>query len=93
MLTRQLQLAGFNTAVAYNGLECLKALETTVSGHRPRFDVILLDWVMPKLNGIETATEIRKREATGVLLGHTPIIMVTGNARQEYAEKGTYLLA
>ena len=88
VLTRQLQIAGFQTAVAYHGLECLKLLERTAKGERHRFDLILLDYIMPLLNGIETAMEIRRREKSGEFSGHTPIIMVSGNARREYVEEG-----
>ena len=44
---------------------------------------------MPHMNGIATASEIRKQEAAGDLTGRTPIIAVTGNARKEYVDKGT----
>ena len=53
-------------------------------------DLILLDIEMPVLNGFDTAMEIRRREATGELLGHIPIIAVTGNARREYVDRGTF---
>jgi CheY-like chemotaxis protein len=82
-----LQLAGFHTGVASDGLECLKVLQRTV-GTANAFDLILLDIEMPILSGMAAATEIRKREAAGELPGHTPIIAVTGNARREYVDKG-----
>ena len=90
VLTRQLQLAGFQTAVANHGLECLHVLEKAAATD-DTFDVICLDLEMPILNGIDAAAEIRKREKQGKLPGHTPIIAVTGNARREYIDKGTSL--
>ena len=39
-----------------------------------RFDLILLDWQMPKKDGIAVLKEIRKTDT------HTPIIMATGNS-------------
>jgi CheY-like chemotaxis protein len=54
-------------------------------------DLILLDIEMPVLNGFETAMEIRRREAAGELPGHIPIIAVTGNARREYVDRGTFM--
>jgi CheY-like chemotaxis protein len=88
VLTRQLQLLGHHAAVASNGLECLKQLEKDGDN----FDLILMDIEMPVLNGFEATKEIRRREATGELPGHTPIIAVSGNARSEYVEKGIFHL-
>ena len=67
-------------------MECLNLLEQDDDG----FDVILMDIEMPILNGFEAAKEIRRREATGELPGHIPIIAVSGNARSEYVEKGIF---
>jgi CheY-like chemotaxis protein len=91
VLSRHLQLAGFQTAVALHGLECLKILESATAMNK-QFDAILLDLEMPVLSGLEAASEIRKREAAGELRGHTPIIAVTGNARREYIDKGKFEL-
>lgn len=41
---------------------------------RQKFDLILLDWEMPGLDGIEVLREIRKRDTM------TPIIMISGKA-------------
>jgi CheY-like chemotaxis protein len=78
-------MAGFQTAVANHGVECLEMLDGAA------FDIILMDVEMPVMDGISAASEIRKREAAGDLPGRTPIIAVTGNARREYVDKGTYL--
>ena len=47
-------------------------------------DLILMDVVMPKMNGFEAVHEIRQREATR----STPIIMVTTRGEAENVEKG-----
>jgi two-component system, sensor histidine kinase and response regulator len=86
-LTRQLQLAGFETAVANHGLECLEILDSST------FDVILMDLFMPQMSGLEATAEIRRREASGQYPSRTPVIAVTGNARTEYVDKGTNCLA
>ena len=86
-MVRQLQLAGFKTGVASDGLEYLKILQCT-AGAANAFDLILLNIEMPILSGMTAATEIRKREAAGELPGRTPIIAIIGNARREYVDKG-----
>lgn len=82
VLTRQLQLAGFQTTVANHGAECLEILDGS-------FDIILMDVEMPVMDGIQAALEIRRREADGK---HIPIIAVTGNARIEQIERGIALI-
>ncbi|NNE59025.1 MAG: phosphate regulon transcriptional regulator PhoB [Hellea sp.] len=48
-------------------------------------DLILMDWMMPKLSGIEVCRRLRKRDETR----HTPIIMLT--ARGDETDKITGL--
>jgi DNA-binding response OmpR family regulator len=63
---------GFGVTVAYNGSDALeKALNTA-------FDIILLDVMMPPIDGFEVCREIRKKSTV-------PIIMVT--ARGEDFER------
>ena len=47
-------------------------------------DLILMDVVMPKMNGFEAVAAIREREATR----RTPIIMVTTRGEADNVEKG-----
>ena len=44
------------------------------------FDLILLDMNMPKLNGLEVGTQIRKVEGVNQ---HTPILFLTGDPKLE----------
>lgn len=50
-----LKAEGFKTEVVFSGDDCLKKLE---SGS---FDVVLLDIMMPKMNGWQVFEEIKKR--------------------------------
>jgi DNA-binding response OmpR family regulator len=52
---------------ASDGRECLAKLEGA------RFDIILLDYMMPEMDGIETLAELRKTWSKADL----PVIMVT----------------
>jgi len=67
LLERNLQVAGYETAVAYDGEEALQR----VQAERP--DLILLDVMLPKIDGFEVCRRLRADEATAVI----PIIMIT----------------
>ncbi len=67
-----LEKEGYSVVPVDNGAAALKTLE------RERFDLILMDVQMPRMDGIETTTAIRNREKmTG---GHTPIVALTAHA-------------
>ncbi|MDB5385921.1 MAG: Sensor protein, partial [Planctomycetaceae bacterium] len=80
LIVKLLNNRGHKTAVANDGQEALRVLENNSD-----FDVILMDMQMPRLSGLETTTEIRKRE---VLTGkHIPIIALTANVLKGDREK------
>ncbi|HEC18876.1 MAG TPA: response regulator [Gammaproteobacteria bacterium] len=66
--TRVLRQAGFKTLAATNGLEGV----AMAKAHLP--NLILMDVVMPGLNGFQATRQIRKNESTS----HIPIIIVSG---------------
>ena len=59
--------------IANNGLEGLELYKIQ------NFDVILMDLMMPVMDGSESAREIRKIEKAEVHRGYTPIIAFTAN--------------
>lgn len=61
LLAEVLKIEGFEVEQAYNGEEALKLLNFS-------HDIILLDIMMPVLNGIETLKQIRKNFSTPVLM-------------------------
>lgn len=63
LLSSLLALEGFDVQTANNGLEALQKLDES-------HELVLLDVMMPKLNGIETLKEIRK-------VSNVPIMMLT----------------
>ena len=72
-LEEDLRRQGHETAVAVDGAEGLR------EGKNARWDLILLDVMLPKMDGFDVCAELRKARVT------TPIIMVT--ARTQDAEK------
>jgi CheY-like chemotaxis protein len=50
-------------------------------------DLILLDILMPKLDGIQTLLKLREQEA----LSKTPIVVLTGNASADYVTQAAHL--
>jgi len=69
--TMILERAGYKTVSAINGK---KALEEV---YRQGFDLILLDYEMPHLNGFEVTRRIR----SDFLVRHIPIMILTGTKR------------
>ena len=57
VLSKVLTGAGFTTSVAKDGVEALKALRTR------RFDVLLLDVWMPRMNGLDLLSRLRNNKS------------------------------
>ena len=62
LLAELLSLEGFDIHVVHNGQEALTELELKT------YDIILLDIMMPVLNGIETLKQLRQKLTTPVLM-------------------------
>ena len=62
LLAELLFLEGFGVTVVHNGQEALTELELQ------SYDIILLDIMMPILNGIETLKQVRQKLTTPVLM-------------------------
>lgn len=71
----------FSVTSAENGYIALTKLKTDRN-----FDLILMDWDMPELNGLETTKKIREQEITQNL-PHIPIIAFTSNQDKGDREK------
>jgi signal transduction histidine kinase/DNA-binding response OmpR family regulator/CHASE3 domain sensor protein len=77
-LTKALETLKMNVLTAIDGKEALKVLE-----QHPEIDVVLLDMMMPNMDGYETATRIRENSK----LKHLPVIAVTAKAMTGDREK------
>ena len=68
LLARRLRRLGFQVATAADGYETLNLID------RQPFDLVLMDWTMPGMDGLELLQRIRQKH-TRIQL---PVIMVTG---------------
>lgn len=62
LLSELLSFEGFDIHISHNGREALVALE------KEHFDIVLLDVMMPVLNGIETLKQLRQKYNLPVLM-------------------------
>src|SRR5690242_18648991 len=78
LLTDILEGAGMTALIARNGTTALSLLPQV----RP--DLILMDAVMPKMDGFETCRRIKKARD----FAHIPVIFMTGLSDTEHVVKG-----
>lgn len=79
LAVRLLQKQGHTSVVANNGREAIETWE------RQSFDAILMDMMMPEMDGLEATMQIREREKTTGQ--HVPIIAITANVMVGDREK------
>ena len=73
LMIQVLERAGFEAVGVATGTEAIR--RASDGGH----DVILLDIMLPDMNGLDVAAELRRRPATAL----TPIVAVTAEAADE----------
>src|SRR6187399_3418784 len=78
LLRYNLEAEGFRVATAASGDEAVERIRDGVP------DLILLDWMLPGLSGIELCRRWRAREETA----RTPIIMITARGEEEERVRG-----
>jgi PleD family two-component response regulator len=72
-----LEREAYDLVVAKNGQEAVEC------ARRERPDLVLLDLIMPGMNGLETCAKLRDQEETR----DTPVIMVTTRGEAHFVEK------
>jgi two-component system phosphate regulon response regulator PhoB len=78
LMRYNLESEGFRVASAESGDEAVERIRDGVP------DLILLDWMLPGLSGIELCRRWRSREETA----RTPIIMITARGEEEERVRG-----
>ena len=77
-LTSTLEPRGAKIDIARNGREALEALERSSKGEKPHIDLVLMDIMMPEMDGITATREIRKKPEWRKI----PIIALTAKAME-----------
>jgi signal transduction histidine kinase/CheY-like chemotaxis protein/HPt (histidine-containing phosphotransfer) domain-containing protein len=81
VIRRQLDALGYSAEIAEDGQHALEMLERTA------YDLLFADMHMPRLDGLELAREIRRRERDGRRQGYLPIVALTASAVRGEAER------
>jgi CheY-like chemotaxis protein len=78
LIAVNLTLEGFDVATAIDGQDCLDKVQAIAP------DVITLDVMMPRLDGWETAVQLRKTRETA----HIKVILITARAQEDDITRG-----
>ena len=79
LIAVNLQLEGFEVATAVDGQDCLDRVQVIAP------DVITLDVMMPRLDGWETAVQLRKAPETARI----KVVLITARAQEDDISRGT----
>lgn len=78
LLKNILESSGYSVTTAFDGVDAYTKLK------EGEFDAILTDVEMPRMNGFELTTKIRKEEKYAEI----PVILITSLSKREHKEKG-----
>jgi len=78
LLRYNLESEGFQVSAAMDGEEAMLSIEE----QKP--DMVLLDWMLPKLSGIEICRQLRRHSE----FKHIPVIMITARAEESDRIRG-----
>src|SRR6202030_1180987 len=81
LIAVNLQLEGFDVEMAVDGQDCLDKVTEIAP------DVITLDVMMPRLDGWETAVQLRKSPETA----HIKVVLITARAQEDDKTRGTHV--
>ncbi len=77
----KLQKEGFEAVIAEDGEKAMEAINTT------KFDLIILDLIMPKKDGFETLEEIKSNPA----MAKIPVLIASNLGQKEDIDRGMEL--
>lgn len=72
MIKLQAELAGYKVCMEHDGLNGLRAVE------KEKPDIVVLDIMLPGLNGLDVCRKIKSNEATQ----HVPVIMISAKGEE-----------
>lgn len=78
LVQMKLKIEGIEPSLAVDGQDALEKLDDAV------FDLVILDMMMPRVDGIEACRELRRRPGYGTI----PVLMLTARAQIADIEKG-----
>ena len=76
MANQILKPYNFNVKLVESGYECLEVMETST------YDLILMDIMMPKMNGVETLRRLKEMDGFDI-----PVVALTADAIEGTDEK------
>jgi CheY-like chemotaxis protein len=78
LISINLELEGYDVTTAGNAQECLDLLAQVASGQVAAPQLLMLDVVMPGIDGVELAARLKATSATA----HLPILIVSASAQR-----------
>lgn len=78
LLEFKLESSGYAVVVEHNGEAALAALD------QEQIDLVLLDWMMPRMGGLEVCLALRADER----FEHLPVLMLTAKAQEADVQRG-----
>ena len=74
-LERVMKRTKYEVDIAYDGIQALEQI------HQNQYDCILLDYMMPRLNGLQVVEKIRKED------NKTPVLFLTAISEFDYRQQ------
>ena len=84
-----LEEAGFNVDPMLLGEEAIRKIKEIEQGEAKKPDLVLLDLLLPDINGIEVLEELKKYEKTKDI----PVLILTNYSSDELEKRGLLLKA
>ena len=78
LISMNLELEGYDVVTAGNGQECLDYLAQVAAGAAPSTQLLMLDVVMPGIDGVELTARLKATPATAEI----PILIVSASAQR-----------
>ncbi len=84
-----LEAVGFNVDPMLLGEEAIRRIKEIEQGEAKKPDLVLLDLLLPDINGIEVLEELKKYEKTKDI----PVLILTNYSSEELEKRGLLLKA